>query len=90
MNIAQVHVGTGTSGAAFVENANYLKAGIFTKQVYEPVVEILGPCLHGFIFELEYLPKSDRFPQAKLAQDLDKFLSPSDELRGILCPSLPV
>jgi hypothetical protein len=37
-------------------------------------VDILGPFLHGFIFELEYLPKNGRFPQAKLAQRLHKFL----------------
>ena len=58
-------------GAGFVENDTYLNAGIFTKQFYEPAMEILGPCLHGFIFEQEYHPKNDRFPPAKLAQDLD-------------------
>jgi uncharacterized protein YecE (DUF72 family) len=62
-------------GSAFVENENYLNADIFTKQFYQPAVEILGPCLNGIIFEQEYHPKNDRFPPAKLAQDLDKFFS---------------
>ena len=30
-------------GAVFVENENYLNADIFTKQFYEPAVEILAP-----------------------------------------------
>jgi hypothetical protein len=60
-------------GAGFVENDTYLNAGIFTKQFYEPAMEILGSCLHGFIFEQEYHPKNDRFPPANLAQDLDEF-----------------
>ena len=41
-------------GGAFVENENYLNAAIFTKQFYQPAVEILGPCLNGIIFEQEY------------------------------------
>jgi hypothetical protein len=41
-------------GAGFAENEAYLNAGIFTKQFYEPAMEILGPCLRGFIFEQEY------------------------------------
>lgn len=62
-------------GSAFVENENYLNPEIFTKQFYEPAIEILGPCLNGFIFEQEYHPKNDRFPVSKLAQDLDEFFS---------------
>ncbi|MGA2955928.1 MAG: DUF72 domain-containing protein [Thermodesulfobacteriota bacterium] len=62
-------------GSAFVENENYLSADIFTKQFYKPAVEILGPCLNGIIFEQEYHPKNDRFPPAKLAQDLDAFFN---------------
>ncbi len=62
-------------GSAFVENENYLNADIFTKQFYKPAVEILGPCLNGIIFEQEYHVKNDRFPPAKLAQDLDEFFS---------------
>ncbi len=62
-------------GAAFVENENYLNADIFTKQFYNPAVEILGPCLNGIIFEQEYHVKNDRFPPAKLAQDLNAFFN---------------
>jgi len=62
-------------GSAFVGNENYLNADIFTNQFYKPAFEILGPCLNGIIFEQEYHVKNDRFPPAKLAQDLDKFFS---------------
>ncbi len=60
-------------GGAFVENENYLNADIFTKQFYQPAVEILGPCLNGIIFEQEYHVKNDRFPISKFSQDLDEF-----------------
>ena len=52
---------------AFVENENYLNANIFTKQFFEPTVEILGPCLNGIIFEQEYHAMKDRIPVPKLA-----------------------
>jgi uncharacterized protein YecE (DUF72 family) len=57
----------------FVENDAYLNPKIFNKQFYQPAMEILGPCLNGFVFEQEYHPKNDRFPPAKLAEDLDQF-----------------
>ena len=62
-------------GPAFVANENYLNAEIFTKQFYKPALEILGPCLNGFIFEQEYHIKNDRFAPAKLAQHLDEFFN---------------
>jgi uncharacterized protein YecE (DUF72 family) len=62
-------------GSAFVVNENYLNADIFTRQFYTPALEILGSCLNGFIFEQEYHVKNDRFPPAKLAQDLDNFFN---------------
>jgi len=62
-------------GGGYVENDAYLNPDIFTKQFYQPAMEILGPCLNGFIFEQEYHPKNDRFPPAKLAEDLDEFFS---------------
>jgi hypothetical protein len=46
-------------GAGFAENDTYLNAEIFTEQFYEPAKEILGPGLHGFIFEQEYHVKTD-------------------------------
>ena len=60
-------------GSGFVENESYLNPEIFTRQFYQPAVEILGPCVNGFIFEQEYHVKNDRFPPAKLGQDLDEF-----------------
>jgi uncharacterized protein YecE (DUF72 family) len=60
-------------GAAFIENEDYLNADIFTKQFYQPAVEILGPCLQGIIFEQEYHVKNDRIPISKYVQDLDDF-----------------
>ena len=60
-------------GPGFVENDAYLNPEIFAKQFYQPPLEILGPCLNGSIFEQEYHPKNDRFPPAKIAQDLDQF-----------------
>jgi hypothetical protein len=62
-------------GAGFVENDTYLNAGIFTKQFYEPAIEIFGSCLHGIIFEQEYHHKNDRFLPVKLARDLNEFFS---------------
>jgi len=60
-------------GAGFVENELYLNPEVFIKQFYQPAVEILGPCLNGFIFEQEYHRKDERFPISKLTQDLDEF-----------------
>jgi uncharacterized protein YecE (DUF72 family) len=62
-------------GPGFVENENYLNPEIFTKQFYQPAIEILGPCLNGFIFEQEYHVKNDRVLISKMAQDLDEFFS---------------
>ncbi|HEX9909911.1 MAG TPA: hypothetical protein VGA86_03420, partial [Desulfatiglandales bacterium] len=41
-------------GSVFVENESYLNPEIFTKQFYQPAIEILGPCLNGIIFEQKY------------------------------------
>jgi hypothetical protein len=62
-------------GPDFVENPDYLNADIFTKQFYQPAVEILGPYLHGIIFEQEYHVKNDRVPISKFSQDLDEFFT---------------
>jgi hypothetical protein len=42
-----------------VENGDYLNPGVFTKQFYEPAIEILGSNIGGLIFEQEYHPKND-------------------------------
>jgi hypothetical protein len=59
-------------GSGFVENENYLNPVIFTRQFYQPAVEILGPCLNGIIFEEEYHPKNDRFPVSLGSGNWDK------------------
>jgi hypothetical protein len=65
----------------YIENEDYLNAGIFRKQFYDPAVELLGPMLRGFLFEQEYQRKGDRLPPEKMAADLDHFFSacPPDE-----------
>jgi uncharacterized protein YecE (DUF72 family) len=62
-------------GDQFIENPAYLSPKIFTKQFYEPAVNLLGANLTGFIFEQEYQRKEDRAPVVEMAKDLDKFLS---------------
>ncbi|MGA9755145.1 MAG: DUF72 domain-containing protein [Desulfobaccales bacterium] len=58
-----------------IKNEAYLNPGIFTKQFYEPAVNLLGPILSGFIFEQEYQRKEDRAPVNEMAQALDRFFS---------------
>lgn len=67
-------------GKSFIQNANCLNPDIFTRQFYEPAIEILGDSLRGFIFEQEYQRKQDRLPVEQLAGELDEFfqLIPTD------------
>ena len=60
-------------GGELIENESYLNVEIFTKQFYNPAVEILGPTLSGLIFEQEYHPKKDRIEIDELAGTLDTF-----------------
>jgi len=60
-------------GGKFVENEAYLNPEIFTRQFYNPAVEILGDHLRGFIFEQEYQPKKERVEAEKMAESLDSF-----------------
>jgi uncharacterized protein YecE (DUF72 family) len=62
-------------GEQFIENPAYLNPIIFTKQFYEPAVNLLAANLTGFIFEQEYQRKEDRAPVVEMAQGLDKFFS---------------
>ena len=48
---------------------------IFTKQFYEPAVNILGSAMKGFIFEQEYHRKDDRIKVEELAGKLERFFS---------------
>jgi hypothetical protein len=60
-------------GSKYLENETYLNAEIFTKQFYEPAVEVIGPAFTGFILEQEYQRKQDRTPVKHMAQELDGF-----------------
>ena len=62
-------------GEQYIENPAYLNPIIFTRQFYEPAVNLLGANLTGFIFEQEYQRKEDRAPVVEMARDLDKFFS---------------
>lgn len=68
-------------GRQFVENERYLNREVFTRQFYEPAVDILGSFLAGFIFEQEYQRKKDRVSPRDLATDLDLFFEevPKDD-----------
>ena len=57
----------------FLENRDYLNAEIFTRQFYQPAVELLGEHIRGFVFEQEYQRKKDRSPPERMADDLDRF-----------------
>lgn len=60
-------------GSDYRENETYLDADVFTRQFYEPAVDVLGPALAGFLFEQEYQRKQDRTPVRHMAQKLDAF-----------------
>jgi uncharacterized protein YecE (DUF72 family) len=60
-------------GEHYAENPTYLNPDVFTRQFYEPTIELLGLALTGFIFEQEYLPKQDKPPVTDLATALDRF-----------------
>jgi uncharacterized protein YecE (DUF72 family) len=60
-------------GGQYRDNRAYLDANVFTRQFYEPAMELLGPALTGFIFEQEYLTKQDRPPVTEMATALDGF-----------------
>jgi uncharacterized protein YecE (DUF72 family) len=79
------------------ENETFLNADVFTRQFYEPAVDVLGPALKGFLFEQEYHRKQDRTPVMRMAQKLDAFFDaiPTDtryhiELRTESYLSIPV
>jgi len=68
-------------GGKFIENPDYLNPEIFTRQFYEPAVDLLGSAISGFIFEQEYQPKKDRGTSNDYAAVLKKFLGsiPEDD-----------
>jgi len=60
-------------GNQYIENETYLDPEIFTKQFYEPAIDLLGPSLAGMIFEQEYQRKQDRIPAKQMAEELGRF-----------------
>jgi uncharacterized protein YecE (DUF72 family) len=57
----------------YVINESYLAPEAFTRQFYEPAIQLLGPKLKGIIFEQEYQRFGDRVTPPEFAQDLDAF-----------------
>jgi uncharacterized protein YecE (DUF72 family) len=68
-------------GGKFAVNPDYLNADIFTRQFYEPSIDILGDSIKGFIFEQEYQVKRNRPSIKEFNDSLDRFLSsiPKDD-----------
>ncbi len=84
-------------GGQYIENEAYLNPEVFSRQFYEPAVDILGNTLKGMIFEQEYQRKQDRVPVKKMTEDFDRFFEaiPGDsryhiELRTEVYLSSPV
>ncbi len=61
-------------GGKFIENPDYLNPEIFIRRFYEPVVDLLGDSVNGFIFEQEYQQKGDRTSPGECVAGLDEFL----------------
>ena len=62
-------------GGGYVVNDEYLDARVFTERFYAPAVGLLGPWLHGFVFEQEYRRAKDRGAPGEIARELDAFFS---------------
>lgn len=62
-------------GKQFIDNPDYLNPDLFTRRFYEPLIELCGPSLRGFIFEQEYARKSEGGDAASLGSELDRFFS---------------
>ena len=60
-------------GGSFLVNEAYLNPDSFRRCFFEPAQDLLGPTLHGFIFEQEYQRQKERTPPADLASALDAF-----------------
>lgn len=60
-------------GKDYVKNESYLDPEAFTRQFYEPAVQLLGSKLKGIIFEQEYQRFGDRVTPAEFAPALDGF-----------------
>jgi uncharacterized protein YecE (DUF72 family) len=60
-------------GKDYVQNESYLAADAFSRQFYEPALDLLGPKLKGIVFEQEYQKRSERTPPLEFAAQLDHF-----------------
>jgi uncharacterized protein YecE (DUF72 family) len=60
-------------GGRFIENPDYLNAGLFTRQFYKPASDLLGDHINGFLFEQEYQRKQDRATADAYAAGLVEF-----------------
>jgi uncharacterized protein YecE (DUF72 family) len=84
-------------GGSFIDNESYLDPDFFSRRFHSPAMEILGPCLAGFVFEQEYQRKKERLEPPEMARELDGFFGsiPDDdryhlELRTEALLSTPV
>jgi uncharacterized protein YecE (DUF72 family) len=57
----------------YAPNRDFLNAGLFIRQFYEPALEVLGNALSGLIFEQEYQRAQDKLPEDRVAGLLDGF-----------------
>jgi len=60
-------------GGKFAENPGYLNPDIFIEKFYAPATALLGPSLHGLIFEQEYQARKERTPPDLFVSALDRF-----------------
>jgi uncharacterized protein YecE (DUF72 family) len=60
-------------GKEYAPNRDFLNAGLFIRQFYEPALEVLGKALAGLIFEQEYQKAQDKLPEDQVAGLLDGF-----------------
>ncbi len=65
----------------YLANPNYLQPHLFTRQFYQPAVELFGPTLAAMVFEQEYQRQGERTDVAEFATQLDRFFSavPTDQ-----------
>ena len=71
-------------GNQYIENEAYLDAKIFTKQFYEPAIDLLGPSLGGMIFEQEYQKNRTGYRQNKWQKSSAGFLNPFQMTTAIM------
>lgn len=65
----------------YLTNPDYLQPHLFTRQFYEPALELFGPTLAAMVIEQEYQRQGERTDVAEFAAQLDRFFSavPADQ-----------